>query len=57
MQGSEASRCGALNPRHYRDGKAGLGDYLILGKARSGPGRSLVTFDKKLAREDDVTLL
>ena len=46
-----------MNPRHYRDGKAGLGDYLILGKARSGPGRSLVTFDKKLAREDDVTLL
>ncbi|MBC8073471.1 MAG: PIN domain-containing protein [Deltaproteobacteria bacterium] len=41
----------------YRDGKAGLADYLVLGKARRGPGRALLTFDRKLARERDVTLL
>lgn len=41
----------------YASGKAGLSDYLILGKARTGPGGTLVTFDKKLAREGDVTLL
>lgn len=41
----------------YANGKAGLSDYLILGKARTGPGGSLVTFDKKLARQEDVTLL
>ncbi len=41
----------------YIAGKAGLADYLILGKARTGPGRSLVTFDRKLARTADVTLL
>ncbi len=41
----------------YASGKAGLADYLILGKARTGPGGALVTFDKNLAREDDVTIL
>lgn len=41
----------------YRDGKAGLAEFLILGKARTGVGRRLVTFDRKLEREDDVTLL
>ncbi len=41
----------------YEGGKAGLADYLILGKARTGPGRALVTFDRKLARTADVTLL
>jgi predicted nucleic-acid-binding protein len=41
----------------YARGKAGLADYLILGKARTGPGGTLVTFDRKLAREADVTLL
>ncbi len=41
----------------YAKGKAGLAGYLILGKARTGPGRALVTFDRKLARTADVTLL
>ena len=41
----------------YLMGKAGLSDYLILGKARSAPGGELLTFDRKLAREDGVTLL
>ena len=41
----------------YQSGKAELADYLILGKARSGPGGSLVTFDKKLSRDNDVSLL
>jgi len=40
----------------YAAGKADLADYLILGKARS-IGQKLVTFDRKLARENDVTLL
>lgn len=35
----------------------GLADYLILGKARTRPGGTLVTFDRKLARDDGVTLL
>ncbi len=38
-------------------GKADLADYLILGKARSAAGRTLLTFDKKLAREKDASLL
>lgn len=41
----------------FSSGKAGLADYLILGKARTCPGGALVTFDRKLARDDDVTLL
>ena len=41
----------------YARGKAGLADYLILGKARGGPGGALVTFDRKLAREANVSLL
>jgi predicted nucleic-acid-binding protein len=41
----------------YLSGKAGLADYLILGKARSTPGGELLTFDRKLARERSVTLL
>lgn len=41
----------------YRDGKAELPDYLVLGKARANLGRSLLTFDRKLARERDVVLL
>jgi predicted nucleic-acid-binding protein len=40
----------------YAAGKAQLADYLILGKARSGAGR-ILTFDKKLAREEDASLL
>jgi len=38
-------------------GKADLADYVILGKARSAAGRTLLTFDKKLAREKDASLL
>jgi predicted nucleic-acid-binding protein len=41
----------------YASGKSELADYLILGKARNSPGRALLTFDRKLAREADVTLL
>lgn len=41
----------------YLAGKASFSDYLILGKARSAPGGELLTFDRKLAREDGVTLL
>lgn len=41
----------------YEEGKAGLADYLILGKARSSPGGALVTFDRKLARDRGVLLL
>ncbi len=41
----------------YRVGKAGLSDYLILGKARSASGGELLTFDRKLARENGVKLL
>ena len=41
----------------YEHGKAGLADYLILGKARRGPGGALVTFDRRLARDKGVTLL
>ena len=41
----------------YVAGKADLADYLILGKARSAAGRTLLTFDKKLAREKDASLL
>ena len=40
----------------YAAGKADLADYLILGKARS-VGGELLTFDRKLAREDGATLL
>lgn len=40
----------------YAVGKAQLADYLILSKARSGAGR-LLTFDKKLAREEGAALL
>lgn len=40
----------------YREGGAELADYLILGKAHAG-GVHLLTFDKRLAREDGVTLL
>lgn len=45
---------GAL--RAYARGKAELADYLVLGKAR-GHGAELLTFDRKLAREDGATLL
>jgi predicted nucleic-acid-binding protein len=41
----------------YAVGKADLADYLILGKARNAPGGELLTFDKKLARENDVRML
>jgi predicted nucleic-acid-binding protein len=41
----------------YLAGKAGLADYLILGKARGVAGGELLTFDRKLAREDGVRLL
>jgi predicted nucleic-acid-binding protein len=41
----------------YLVGKASLSDYLILGKARSAPDGELRTFDRKLARENGVTLL
>ena len=41
----------------YAKGKAGLADYLILGKARTAPGGVLVTFDRKLGREAGVTVL
>jgi predicted nucleic-acid-binding protein len=40
----------------YLAGKAGLSDYLILGKARGATGSELLTFDRKLAREDSVRL-
>jgi predicted nucleic-acid-binding protein len=40
----------------YAAGKAELADYLILGKARSAADR-LLTFDRKLAREDDAALV
>lgn len=43
--------------REYARGKADLADYLILGWARAPGGGTLVTFDKKLAREADVSLL
>ncbi len=41
----------------YASGKAGLADYLILGKARTQPGGTLITFDRKLASEHGVKLL
>jgi len=41
----------------YLVGKASLSDYLILGKARGAPGGELLTFDRKLARENGVTLI
>lgn len=40
----------------YEKGKADLAEYLVLGRARRAGG-SLLTFDRKLAREPDVTLL
>jgi predicted nucleic-acid-binding protein len=40
----------------YRVGKAELPDYLIVQKAQS-VGAELLTFDKRLARENGVTLL
>lgn len=40
----------------YAQGKAQLADYLILGMARA-QAAELLTFDKKLARSPDVTLL
>jgi predicted nucleic-acid-binding protein len=40
----------------FRAGPADLADYLIVGKARD-VGAGLVTFDRRLAREDGVTLL
>jgi predicted nucleic-acid-binding protein len=40
----------------YRAGKAELADYLILQKARAA-ATGLLTFDKRLARENSVTLL
>ncbi|MBI5477879.1 MAG: type II toxin-antitoxin system VapC family toxin [Deltaproteobacteria bacterium] len=39
-----------------RAGPADLADYLIVGKARD-VGADLLTFDRRLAREDGVTLL
>ena len=41
----------------YSGGKAELADCLILGKARSSAGGALITFDKKLARHSNVSLL
>ncbi|MCC7536819.1 MAG: type II toxin-antitoxin system VapC family toxin [Deltaproteobacteria bacterium] len=41
----------------YAAGKADLADYLVLGKARVVARGGLLTFDKKLSREQDVTLL
>ena len=41
----------------YAVGKADLADFLILGKARESASAELLTFDKKLAREGNVTLL
>lgn len=41
----------------YAVGKADFADYLILGKARNAPGGELLTFDKKLARENGVRML
>lgn len=40
----------------YAKGRADLADYLILSRARSA-GAALLTFDRKLAREDGATLL
>jgi predicted nucleic-acid-binding protein len=40
----------------YRAGKAELADHLVVGKAQS-VGAELLTFDKRLARTDGVTLL
>ena len=40
----------------YASGKAELADYLILGKARTAGGE-LLTFDKRLAREQAATLI
>lgn len=40
----------------YQTGKAQLADYLILERARRGEG-PLLTFDRKLDREQDVVLL
>lgn len=40
----------------YRSGRADLADYLILVKAQSA-GAGLLTFDRRLSREDGVTLL
>jgi predicted nucleic-acid-binding protein len=40
----------------FRSGKADLADYLIAGRAAS-EGAELVTFDKRLGREDGVRLL
>ena len=45
---------GALDA--YRAGKADFADYLIAAKARAAGG-NLATFDKRLSREPDVTLL
>ena len=42
--------------QRYRGGKADLADYLIVGKAQS-VGAALLTFDKRLAREDGVKQL
>jgi predicted nucleic-acid-binding protein len=42
---------------HYRQGKADLADFLILGKAHAQGARPLVTFDKKLGREAGAKLL
>jgi predicted nucleic-acid-binding protein len=39
-----------------RVGKAELADYIILGRA-AGVGAELFTFDRRLARENGVTLL
>ncbi len=41
----------------YIAGGADLADYLILEKARGAAGATLLTFDKKLAREKGATLL
>lgn len=41
----------------FETGKAGLADYLILERARGSGGGELVTFDKTLAKERQVTLL
>jgi predicted nucleic-acid-binding protein len=40
----------------YAQGRAQLADYLILGMAHA-QAAELLTFDKKLARSPDVTLL
>lgn len=43
--------------RRDEEGAANLADYLILAGARADGAHRMVTFDRRLAREEDVTLV